>query len=72
VAPTDGKEYAAHNPGMRAYAEADGKKRSRLAMRDSAAKKPGKRKVVQNAAHPAKHGTVSERPKMAMAEPGRG
>jgi hypothetical protein len=72
VAPTDGREYAAHNPGMRAHAEPDGKKRTRLAMRDSAAKKPGKRKVVQNAAHPAKHGTVSERPKMAMAEPGRG
>jgi hypothetical protein len=72
VAPTDGKEYAAHNPGMRAHAEADVKKRSKLAMRDSAAKKPGKRKIVQNAAHPAKQGTISNRPKMAMAEPGRG
>ncbi len=72
VAPTDGREYAAHNPGMRAHAEANIKKRTRLALRDSAAKKPGKRKVVQNAAHPARHGTVSGRQKMAMAEPGRG
>jgi hypothetical protein len=72
VAPIDGREYAAHNPAMRAHAQADGKKRTRLAMRDIAAKKPGKRKVVQNAAHPAKHGTVSGRQKMAMAEPGRG
>jgi len=72
VAPIDGREYAAHNPGMKAHAEADIKKRTRLAMRDGAAKKPGKRKVVQSAAHPAKHGTVSDRPKMAMAEPGRG
>jgi hypothetical protein len=72
VAPTDGREYAAHNPGMRAHAQADVKKRTRLAMRDSAAKKPGKRKVVQNATHPAKHGTISGRQKMAMAEPRRG
>ncbi len=71
VAPIDGKEYAAHNPGMKAYAQADSKKHSRLAMRDSAAKKPAKRKVVQNAAH-TRHGAISNRPKMAMAEPGRG
>jgi hypothetical protein len=69
VAPIDGKEYAAHNPGMKVqHAEADSKKRTRLAM----AKMPAKRKIVQNAAHPAKQGTISNRPKMAMAEPGRG
>jgi hypothetical protein len=69
VAPTDGKEYAAHNPGMKVqHAESDLKKRNRLAM----AKIPAKRKVVQNAAHPAKQGAVSAPPKMAMAEPGRG
>ena len=71
VAPTDGREYAAHNPGMRAHAEV-AKKHTRLAMRDGAAKNPGKPKVVQNAAHPSKHGTISNRAKMAMAEPGRG
>ena len=73
VAPTDGREYAAHNPGMKVqHARADSKKRTRLAMRDSAAKKPGKRKVVQNAAHPTRQGAISDRPKMAMAGPGRG
>jgi hypothetical protein len=71
VAPTDGREYAAHNPGMRAHAEADLKKRTRLVMRDGAAKKPGKRKVVQNA-RPIRQGAISDRPRMAMAEPGRG
>ena len=69
VAPIDGKEYAAHNPGMKAYAQADVKKRTRLA---SAAKMPAKRKVVQGAAHPTRQGAISDRPKMAMAEPGRG
>jgi len=69
VAPVDGKEYAAHNPGMKTqHADADIKKRTRVAM----AKMPAKRKVVQNAAHPTKPGTISARPKMAMAEPGRG
>jgi hypothetical protein len=73
VAPIDGREYAAHNGGMKArHAEADIGKRKRLAMRDSAAKKPGKRKIVQNAAHPTRQGAISDRPKMAMAEPGRG
>jgi hypothetical protein len=72
VAPTDGREYAAHNPGMRAHAEADSKKRSRLAMRGTAVKMPGKRKIVQNAARPTKQGAISDRPKVAMAEPGRG
>jgi hypothetical protein len=73
VAPVDGKEYAAHNPGMKVQqAHAELKKHGRLAMRDSAAKTPAKRKVVQSAAHPAKRGTISDRPKMAMAEPGRG
>jgi hypothetical protein len=72
VAPTDGREYAAHNPGMKAHAQAHVKKPTRLAMRDSAAKKPGKRKIVQNAARLTKQGAISERPRMAMAEPGRG
>jgi hypothetical protein len=72
VAPIDGREYAAHNPGMKAYAQANIKKHSRLAMRDNAAKKPGKGKVVQNAAHPEKRGRGSDRAKMAMADPGRG
>jgi hypothetical protein len=72
VAPTDGREYAAHNPGMKAHAQADVKKRTRLAARDTAAKPPAKRKVVQGAARQAKHGKVADRPKMAMAEPGRG
>jgi hypothetical protein len=72
VAPIDGREYAAHNPAMRAHAQAHVKKPTRLAMRDSAAKKPGKRKIVQNAARPIRQGAISDRPKMAMAEPGRG
>jgi len=73
VAPIDGKEYAAHNPGMRAQrVVADVGKRKQLAMRDSAAKKPGKRKIVQNTAQPTKQGVVSDRSRVAMAEPGRG
>ncbi|MEA2912663.1 MAG: hypothetical protein QOJ15_4744 [Bradyrhizobium sp.] len=72
VAPTDGKEYAAHNPGMKAHAEVDSKKRARVAVRDSAAKIAAKRKVVQSAARPIRQGAISNRPKMAMAEPGRG
>jgi hypothetical protein len=73
VAPIDGREYAAHNPGMKAqHADPDIKKRARLAMRDSAAKTPAKRKVVQNAARPTRQGAISDRPAMAMAEPGRG
>jgi hypothetical protein len=74
VAPIDGREYAAHNPGMRAHAQADIKKRTRLATRDSAAKAkmPGKRKIVQNAARPTRQGAISDRSKIAMAEPGRG
>jgi hypothetical protein len=75
VAPTDGREYAAHNPGMRVqHADADSKKGKRLAMRHdrAAAKTPGKRKIVQNAARPIKQGAISGRAKMAMAEPGRG
>ena len=73
VAPINGKEYAAHNPGMKVQrAAADVKKPSRLAMRDSAAKTSAKRKVVQNAAGPIRQGAISDRPKMAMADPGRG
>jgi hypothetical protein len=69
VAPIDGREYAAHNPGMKTQlAEQDVKKRNRLAM----AKMTAKRKIVQSAAHPTKQGPISSRPKMAMAEPGRG
>jgi hypothetical protein len=72
VAPVDGKEYAAHNPGMKIqHADATSKKR-RLAMRDSAAKMPAKRKIVQSAARPTRQGAISNRPKMAMADPGRG
>jgi hypothetical protein len=75
VAPTDGREYAAHNPGMKTqHAAADKPKGKRLAMRHdrAAAKTPGKRKIVQNAARPIKQGAISDRPKMAMADPGRG
>jgi hypothetical protein len=57
---------------MKAYAQADVKKRTRLAMRDSAAKTLAKRKVVQSAARPTRQGAISNRAKMAMAEPGRG
>jgi hypothetical protein len=72
VAPINGKEYAAHNPGMRAHAQAHVKKPTRLALRDSAAKTLAKRKVVQNAARPIKQGAISDRSRVAMAEPGRG
>jgi hypothetical protein len=72
VAPIDGKEYAAHNPGMKAYAQAEPKKHARLAMRDGAAKMPAKRKVVQGAARPTRQGAISNRSTMAMADPGRG
>jgi hypothetical protein len=72
VAPTDGREYAAHNPGMRAHAEVEVKKHTGLAMRAGAAKTPAKPSIVQNAARPTGHGAISNRPKMAMVEPGRG
>jgi hypothetical protein len=72
VGPTDGREYAAHNPGMRMHAEAVGKKHTRLAMRDSAAKTPAKRTVVQGTARPTRQAPIPVRSKMAMAEPGRG
>jgi hypothetical protein len=75
VAPIDGREYAAHNGGMKVqHAGRDVKKHTRLVMRGdrAAAKMPGKRKVVQNAARPTRQGAISARPKMAMAEPGRG
>lgn len=74
VAPIDGREYAAHNPGMRTQAQADIKKRTRLAMRGSAPKTLKKRNPVQ-ASSPArdiKQGVISDRARMAMAEPGRG
>ena len=73
VAPIDGKEYAAHNPGMKVqHTQADSKKRTRLAMPESAAKISGKRKIVQGVVRPIRQGAISDRPKMAMAEPGRG
>jgi hypothetical protein len=73
VAPIDGREYAAHNPGTKAqHAHAELKKHTRLAVRDSAAKKPGKRKIVQNATRPSRQGAIPNRSTMAMAEPGRG
>jgi hypothetical protein len=74
VAPIDGREYAAHNPGMKALAQAHVKKPTRLAMRGSAAKTPGKRNTVQagSPVRNTKQGAISDRPRMAMAEPGRG
>jgi hypothetical protein len=75
VAPIDGREYAAHNPGMRAHAQAHVKKPTRLAMRDSAAKTPKKPNTVQagSTARPIKQGAISDRSRrVAMAEPGRG
>jgi hypothetical protein len=74
VAPIDGREYAAHNPGMKAHAQADIKKRTRLAMRGSAAKTLKKRNPVQasSPARDTKQGAISNRPRIAMAEPGRG
>jgi hypothetical protein len=74
VAPTDGREYVAHNGGMRAHAQAHVKKPTRLAQRDSAAKTPGKRNTVQagSPVRNTKQGAISDRPRMAMAEPGRG
>jgi hypothetical protein len=76
VAPTDGKEYAAHNGGMRARNEADTGKRKRLSMReDRAAAKPLKKRNAAEAGSPVRNtrqGAISARPVMAMAEPGRG
>jgi hypothetical protein len=74
VAPIDGREYAAHNPGMRAHAQAHAKKPTRLATRDSAAKTLKKPNPVQagSTVRPIKQGAISDRPKLAMAEPGRG
>lgn len=75
VGPIDGKEYAAHQGGMKAHAEVHAKKRTRVAMRDNHATKTlKKRHTVQagSAARSTKHGVVSNRPKMAMVEPGRG
>ena len=76
VGPIDGKEYAAHQGGMKAHAQLHAKKRTRVAMRDDhgKAKSLKKRHTVQagSAARATKQGVVSSRPKMAMAEPGRG
>lgn len=80
VGPVDGREYAAHQGGMKAaHAALDVKKRTRLALRDerAVAKTPKKRKVVQTGtpAAPARltrQGAVSGRPTLAMVEPGRG
>ena len=74
VAPVDGREYAAHNPRMRVHAQADIKKRTRLAMRAGPAKTLKKRNPVQASSpvRDTKQGAVSDHPKMAMAEPGRG
>jgi hypothetical protein len=72
LAPIDGQEYAAHNPSMKAqHAHAELKKHTRLATRDGAAKSPGKRKLVQNAGRPLRHGAISGRQKIAMAASGR-
>ena len=75
VGPIDGQEYAAHQGGMKAHAELHAKKRTRVAMRDNQATKTlKKRHTVQagSAARSTKHGVISNRPKMAMADPGRG
>ena len=74
VAPIDGREYAAHNPGMRAHAQAHVKKPTRLAMRDGAAKTLKKPNTVQagSTARPVRQGAISDRSRVAMAEPGRG
>jgi hypothetical protein len=75
VGPIDGKEYAAHHGGMKAHAELRARKRTRVAMRDdhATAKTLKKRGTVQaGSARTTKQGVVSSRPKMAMAEPGRG
>jgi hypothetical protein len=70
LAPIDGKEYAAHRGGTKAqHAEADIKKRKRLAVRDdrSAAKTPKKRKIVRagSAARSTNQEAISNRPTMA-------
>ena len=76
VAPIDGSEYASRRGTKVQQAALDSKKRTRLAMRDDhgAAKTAKKRKVTQAASpvHRPKHEAVSDRRKMAMAEPGRG
>jgi hypothetical protein len=76
VGPIDGKEYAAHQGGMKAHAEMRAKKRTRVAMRDdhATAKTLKKRSPVHagSAGRTTKHGVVSSRAKMAMADPGRG
>jgi hypothetical protein len=76
VGPIDGKEYASRRGGLKAHAELHAKKRTRVAMRDdhATAKTLKKRGTVQagTAARTTKQGVVSSRPKMAMAEPGRG
>ncbi|MEA2943569.1 MAG: hypothetical protein QOD09_4098 [Bradyrhizobium sp.] len=75
VAPIDGREYAAHNGGMKArHAAANIKKRTRLAMRDSAANTLKKRNTVQagSPVRNTKQGAISARPRIAMVEPGRG
>ena len=76
VAPIDGKEYVSRRGTNVQHAALDGKKRSRLAMRDDhgAAKISKKRKVTQapGPAHRVKHEATSDRRKIAMVEPGRG
>jgi hypothetical protein len=70
LAPIDGKEYAARRGGTKAqHAEADIKKRKRLAVRDdrSVPKTPKKRKIVRagSAARYTNQGAISNRPTMA-------
>jgi hypothetical protein len=75
VAPVDGREYAAHNPRMKAHAEVDSGKRKRLAMREDRgpAKTLKKRKITQaGSAARTRQGAISRPATMAMAEPGRG
>jgi hypothetical protein len=69
LAPIDGKEYASHRGTKVQHAEADIKKRKRLAVRDdrSAAKTPKKRKIVRagSAARYTNQRAISNRPTMA-------
>ncbi len=73
VGPIDGSEYVSRREMRVRQAMAQSKKRSKLVARDTA-KTPTKSNTAQ-AANPAraiKQGAISNRPKMAMAEPGRG
>ena len=73
VGPIDGSEYASRRGVKVQLAKADIKKRSRLAVRDGAANVLKKRETVQavSPARDTKPRAISDRPRMAMATPGR-